>query len=652
MFCTRCGAQNPDDGTYCYKCGKQLYSPERVTSTNAEMQVVAVVSSQPNVSEPTSPQSRSIPDAEESHSVLTAVAEPLATVMAESKLNSPTPEPTRKSKIDNWIIAYGCLYILGALSLLFALLTVPAISQAKFAAALIQAAMWGVTAWAVFTNSKGATALVWVGVALAGIGAFSRGLVPLELFGWAVTIGLAIWYTRKRSATSAQPVAPVQHGESVVASTGVHPQPIGTADVALMQNEEQPDNDNVQAVVQQEQKTFLEPQPHDATIPHSAGGRSSSHGDSFEKIIALLLLGCVIAVIWFYLGYLRRPTNTPNRSATATPAKELAAAMVGDKWGYIDRSGHFAISPQFIGEAGSFSDGLAAVNEGYRLGYIGTDGSYVIVPQFSGHSPVNRFSEGLAAVQSGGLWGYVDKSGRVTIAPQFRLAFSFAEGLAAVCKGNKLGFIDPAGTFVVEPSFDCYPEGVSGQDIMFSEGLAAVQINGAWGYVDKHGKIVGLPIFHFARPFFGGLARVTEPGCCHEGFIDKTGGYVIKPQFDTATDFAEGLAAVKTGGKWGYINTTGKFAIKPQFEMENKADPFLEHQPRQFSEGLAAVQRNGKWGFIDRTGNYVIEPVFENVEPFSKGIAAVLIRKKWGYIDKRGKLVVIPQFEYVSDFSE
>src|SRR5260370_37433788 len=28
MFCVKCGNKNPDDGTFCYKCGNALFSPQ------------------------------------------------------------------------------------------------------------------------------------------------------------------------------------------------------------------------------------------------------------------------------------------------------------------------------------------------------------------------------------------------------------------------------------------------------------------------------------------------------------------------------------------------------------------------------------------------------------------------------------------------
>ena len=26
MFCTKCGAKNPEDATFCYKCGNEMYT--------------------------------------------------------------------------------------------------------------------------------------------------------------------------------------------------------------------------------------------------------------------------------------------------------------------------------------------------------------------------------------------------------------------------------------------------------------------------------------------------------------------------------------------------------------------------------------------------------------------------------------------------
>ena len=58
---------------------------------------------------------------------------------------------------------------------------------------------------------------------------------------------------------------------------------------------------------------------------------------------------------------------------------------IGDKWGYIDKSGKIVIEPQFD-DASSFSEGLAAVCLGDycplrgKWGYIDKSGEYVWEP--------------------------------------------------------------------------------------------------------------------------------------------------------------------------------------------------------------------------------------------------------------------------------
>lgn len=31
MFCTKCGAKNPEDATFCYKCGNEMYTDKTRT---------------------------------------------------------------------------------------------------------------------------------------------------------------------------------------------------------------------------------------------------------------------------------------------------------------------------------------------------------------------------------------------------------------------------------------------------------------------------------------------------------------------------------------------------------------------------------------------------------------------------------------------
>lgn len=58
-----------------------------------------------------------------------------------------------------------------------------------------------------------------------------------------------------------------------------------------------------------------------------------------------------------------------------------AAVKIGEKWGFVDKTGKILIEPKFE-EAESFSNGFAAAKENNFWGYIDTKGNFVIKPSF------------------------------------------------------------------------------------------------------------------------------------------------------------------------------------------------------------------------------------------------------------------------------
>ncbi|MGJ5814145.1 WG repeat-containing protein [Paludibaculum fermentans] len=276
----------------------------------------------------------------------------------------------------------------------------------------------------------------------------------------------------------------------------------------------------------------------------------------------------------------------------------LAAAMEtpGSMWGYIDRTGKFAIPPKFPsypkGVVSSFSEGLAAVEVEGKLGYIDRTGAFVIVPQFAAGTP---FENGLARVvvsgpcvywkydsidpciagspatapttQAGGArttnpgptcqWIFIDKTGRKAISSQFEGAMAFHEGLAAVRSGGQWGFLNLQGSYEIYPAFLSVHS--------FSDDLALVANAQISGFIDKSGALK-IPVdFHKAEPFSEGLSAIGSPT---EGYIyiDTTGKQAIPGRYLLASRFFHGLAHVKlapdTGpdrhGTYAYINKSGK----------------------------------------------------------------------------------------------
>jgi hypothetical protein len=133
--------------------------------------------------------------------------------------------------------------------------------------------------------------------------------------------------------------------------------------------------------------------------------------------------------------------------------------------GYIDHTGKFVIGPRYVENAASFSEGVAAFQPGVaspgnaKWGYLDKSGKWAIKPQLE---IAGDFSEGLAAVAvsekgSPQKWGYIGHSGEFVIPAQFRIAHPFRKGVATVflwTEGPQRHYrkcIDTQGSFVSCP---------------------------------------------------------------------------------------------------------------------------------------------------------------------------------------------------------
>ncbi len=155
------------------------------------------------------------------------------------------------------------------------------------------------------------------------------------------------------------------------------------------------------------------------------------------------------------LGAILSHESIPEALARASFSEGLARTDAGC---YIDKTGKIviAVEPK-LSWSGKFSEGMACVAIGNKYGYIDKTGKIVIEPQFD---KVQNFSEGLAAVNTiqkalfnFNQWGYIDRKGNMVIESQFSEVFSFRHGLALVSTGTGHGYIDKKGKYVWEPTF-------------------------------------------------------------------------------------------------------------------------------------------------------------------------------------------------------
>jgi hypothetical protein len=272
----------------------------------------------------------------------------------------------------------------------------------------------------------------------------------------------------------------------------------------------------------------------------------------------------------------------------------LAAVIDGGKWGYIDNTGQFVISPQY-GFAQPFSDGLAAVSTAPSQGDSGS------------HT----------------LFGYIDKSGTLVIPERYNWAQQFSEGLAAACEGPcrdpgtaRKGYIDKDGDYIIPAQFS-----LAGP---FSGGLAPVSLSRnrdlwewRYGFIDRSGQFVIPPLFRSASPFSEGFAATSQ------GFINRNGELAIAAQAHPRTDgFSDGLALIRTAAGTTFVDTNGKIAL----ELGDwSAEPFSEGLAPACKSDCGPSSSGRNWGYINKRGEFVIEPQFGAVGQFSGGLARVCV---------------------------
>lgn len=212
---------------------------------------------------------------------------------------------------------------------------------------------------------------------------------------------------------------------------------------------------------------------------------------------------------------------------TATGFKEgRARVQISGKPAYINKEGKVVINASQFSESYTFSDGLALVSQVVKdeekYGFIDKDGKVAITPQFEGAGP---FYDGMAMIRMDKKYGFINKEGKIVITPQFESAREFSEGLCPVQQGELWGFVDEAGKFVINPQYK-WTHGFN------KAGLCPVKAttNDKWGFIDKKGKMVIEPQFESVTNFYDDVAVV---GLNEKyGVIGKEGKYLVNPTYE------------------------------------------------------------------------------------------------------------------------
>ncbi|MDR1812545.1 MAG: WG repeat-containing protein [Candidatus Fibromonas sp.] len=194
---------------------------------------------------------------------------------------------------------------------------------------------------------------------------------------------------------------------------------------------------------------------------------------------------------------------------------------------FINKKGELAVVTVIGEEIDDISEGLYLFKnkENGKWGYRNKNGESAITPQFDDY---NLFIDGMAMVGIGNKWGVIDKKGNYLINPQYDELSYDSDGLFYVKVGKKYGWVNKKGEMIINPQFDDVDEFNGGE-------LAPVQIGSKWAYIDKKGQIIINPQFELASPFNGDYAMIMNKDG-KIGFIDKKGDFIVHPLYDFDLD--------------------------------------------------------------------------------------------------------------------
>lgn len=387
------------------------------------------------------------------------------------------------------------------------------------------------------------------------------------------------------------------------------------------------------------------------------------------------------------------------------------AAYTKDKDGfyYFDKKGAELFPGKRFAEVSDFNDGLALVvekgKEEKKYGFIDKTGKFAIEPAFL--LPA-CFSEGLAFVNKDGKRLFIDKTGKEAfpLDPKISAAAPFSEGLSIVRSiAGKVGAIDKTGKFVIEMNIeDIEANFFAG----FLNGLAALRRgDGSKIFIDRSGKVVfGKSLQSSKQPEVGKSDPSKQPEGCRENmlalynafissnpsttFIEITAtscvclakqeysvsellkAGVLKKEVkdsnnnviqaekcvcpsDPKTEYllrvinppvTGGNELVLTGAETVEIFCPTHKKTLREVETENKSVYLIDDLNSENPEGLYMVKNSGKFGFISCTGEILQEPCFDSVQKLFGRYRIASYEGKLGLLDNFGTTAL--EFEYDS----
>jgi hypothetical protein len=278
----------------------------------------------------------------------------------------------------------------------------------------------------------------------------------------------------------------------------------------------------------------------------------------------------------------------------------LSAVMVGEKWGTIDKSGKEIIPVKYDGigvykpQGNNYPfkdipcddledlvrEGLIAIKVGDKYGFVDKSGKVVISPKYDAVIP---FVGGIAAVKRDGKWGFVDKTGKEIVPPTYEYPVIDYDYL----KMGYLPVVKKAGKYST-------PFGGEYDFLVHVDSnLFLAKKGGKWGLIDKKNREVLSfkydKLFHLHKDLFVYSERDKY------GVISLKRGVIVQPRYDKIFYAGEGIIGLVLNNKVGFMDTSGNIIFQPKYD--SLASGFIN--------GFALMYNKGKPYILSKDGKEV-----------------------------------------------
>lgn len=337
-------------------------------------------------------------------------------------------------------------------------------------------------------------------------------------------------------------------------------------------------------------------------------------------------------------------------SASEVLLPAVIETMNGQKWGYIDQTGGFAIQPGY-NFAREFNDrGIAIVANGSnefdicKVYFINKSGKIVSGP-FSSFLP--DFENSIAVLNTMDTGStVVDSSGKVLFTSKYKI-YDYKDGLLSFSDANmKYGFMDLTGKVIIPAKF------LNADD--FNDGRAVVKTGeDKFSVIDKSGRALEVLKSYNEYESSEGFTPFYDEKSKLYGYKNYSGDVVIEPAFYSAGRFSRGYAVVSVESReicdtYGLIDTNGKYILKPEYS----GITYLGSDMFAASRNLSAPYSDYYFpkALFNSKGEQLSDFKFYRINQFEGDHAVACDNTSTFFIDKKGNMVdTLPNLPGIGD---